>query len=781
MEFMRTLLTYLSFFLLINTVRGQDTTGTGTLTGTVSEAGAEVCLEATGRCVTADGTGTFRLGDLRAGTYTLVVTAPGRPAVKTEGVEVRAGLESRVELTLPALEAVRQSVTVTEPVFAMPEEVKSSGYLVQPREIFKSAGALQDISRYLQTLPGVLIGSDDFRNDIIVRGGSPTENLFVVDNIEVPNINSFANFASAGGSVSILDPALIADTTFLTGGYPAPYINRTSSVLQITQREGARDELRGRATLGFAGAGGVLEGPIRQGRGSWVVSARRSFLDLFTDDIGIGGVPVNYSINAKVVYDLTPKDRIWVANLSGWDDIRLGARENPDEETELNNLDIRYGGTRAATGFNWQRLFGARGVGLLGVTHSEATTDVKVRDLVRNGVPPAGIPLPELLETSPVVFDDNSRERETTLKYDLTLAAPFFEKVQAGGAFKVFNVNYRVLSPFGSETPYSVLPDLYPLSLRAGLRAYQSSGYFQASRRLGSRVNATFGGRVDDYSILGQTRFSPRAGLSVRLTEKLSWRASFGSYYQQPFFLFLTAFPETRTMAPQRADHYVTGFSYIVSPSFRITLEGYRKEYRDYPVARDIPQLSFANIGDTFDVREILLPLASNGRGRAEGIELFLEKKFTDKWFGQANFAVSKTRHAGLDGILRPGSFDYPFVANFVGGYRLTKKWEVSTRVAYLSGRPFTPFNEALSREQRRGIFDLDRVNGERLPDYFRLDFRLDRTFTVRDKPLLVFLGVQNVINRQNVAGFTWNRRLNEVQTNDQLGFFPLIGMEWRF
>lgn len=778
---MRIILICFIFSLSISTVAGQDTTGTGTLAGTVSVAGAEVCLEGAGRCATADAAGAFRLAELRAGTYTLVVTAPGRPAVKTESVEVRAGLESRVELTLPALDAIQESVTVTEPVFAMPEEVKNSGYLVQPREIFKSAGALQDVSRYLQTLPGVLIGSDDFRNDIIVRGGSPTENLFVVDNIEVPNINSFANFASAGGSVSILDPALIADTTFLTGGYPAPYINRTSSVLQITQREGARDGFQGRATLGFAGAGGVLEGPIKEGRGSWVVSARRSFLDFFTNDIGIGGVPVNYSINAKVVYDLTPKDRIWVANLSGWDDVRLGARENPDEDTELDNLDIRYGGTRAATGINWQRLYGARGVGLLGVTHSEATTDVKVRDLVRNGVPPPGIPLPDLLETSPVVFDDNSRERETTLKYDLTLSAPFFEKVQAGGAFKVFNVNYRVLSPFGSDTPYSVVPDVYPLSLRQGLRAYQSSGYFQASRRLGSRVNATFGGRVDDYSILNRTRFSPRAGISVRLTEKLSWRASSGSYYQQPFFLFLTAFPETRTMAPQRADHYVTGFSYIVSPSFRITLEGYRKEYRDYPVARDIPQLSFANIGDTFDVREILLPLASGGRGRAQGIELFLEKKFTDKWFGQANFAVSKTRHAGLDGIFRPGSFDYPFVANFVGGYRLTKNWEVSTRVAYLSGRPFTPFNEELSREQRRGIFDLDRVNGERLPDYFRLDFRLDRTFTVRDKPLLVFLGVQNVINRQNVAGFTWNRRLNEAQTNDQLGFFPLIGMEWRF
>lgn len=118
---------------------------------------------------------------------------------------------------------------------------------------------------------------------------------------------------------------------------------------------------------------------------------------------------------------------------------------------------------------------------------------------------------------------------------------------------------------------------------------------------------------------------------------------------------------------------------------------------------------------------------------------------------------------------------------NAVGGYRLTPKWELSARLAYLAGRPYTPFEHRLSREQRRAIFDLDRVNALRLPDYFRLDVRADRTFTVRDRPLLVFLGVQNVINRRNVAGFTWNRRTNEAQVNEQLGWFPLVGMEWRF
>jgi hypothetical protein len=354
----------------------QDTTGVGAISGMVVNAahqpaeGVRVCALDTSLCAVSDARGVFRIGELRAGKYRLqILPLQGLPFT-SDPVDVRAGLDGTVEITLPT-ENLQQTVTVTAPAFRAPEAVKNSGFLVAPREILKSAAALQDVSRYVQSLPGVVIGTNDFRNDIIVRGGSPLENLFVVDNVEIPNINAFANFASAGGTVSLLDAELLQDVTFLTGGYPAPFINRTSSVLQVTQREGNRKEFGGWATLGFAGAGAIFEGPINDGRGSWVVSARRSFLDLFTQDIGIGGVPVLYAFNAKAVYDLTPRDRIWAVNIAGIDEIRLGLTESTDLDEEIANFDIRYDGWRSATGFNWQRTFGSRGVGLLGVSHSE--------------------------------------------------------------------------------------------------------------------------------------------------------------------------------------------------------------------------------------------------------------------------------------------------------------------------------------------------------------------------------------------------------------------------
>ena len=769
----------------------QDTTGVGGISGVVVNAagqpaaGVRVCALDTASCAVSDARGAFRLADLRAAAYRLeILPLEGLPFT-SDPVDVRAGMEGFVEITLPASQDFAQTITVTAPAFRPPDAVKTSGFVVAPREILKSAAALQDVSRYVQGLPGVAIGTNDFRNDIIVRGGSPLENLFLVDNIEIPNINAFANFASAGGTVSLLDAELLQDVTFLTGGYPAPYINRTSSVLQVTQREGSREKFGGWATLGFAGAGAIFEGPINLGdgeaRGSWVVSARRSFLDLFTNDIGIGGVPVLYALNAKAVYDLTSRDRIWLVNIAGVDEIRLGLTESTDLEEEIANFDIRYSGWRSATGVNWQRTFGSRGVGLLGVTYSHASLGQQVKDLVAQGVPPPDAPPEAVIARSPVVYREDSHEGETTIKYDLTLHLPLFDTVQAGGSFKVFDVGYAVESPYGNDTPYSPVAGIDPFFLDTRFRSYQTAGYLQGSRRVGSRVNVTLGGRVDHYAVLSEARFSPRAGVNVRLSDTLSWSASAGSYYQQPAFLFLSAFPQNASLVPWRAVHYVTGLAWSPDTSLRITAEAYRKTYRDYPVASDLPTVSLANIGDTFAVREILFPLTSDGRGNSQGVELFVEKRLTSKIYGQANLSFSRTRHAGLDGVFRAGSFDYPFVFNVLGGYRLSAVWELSARVSFLSGRPFTPYDQAVSTRQRRGVYDLRRVNAERAADYGRVDIRVDRTFTVSGQPLNLFFGVQNVTNRRNFASYNWNRRTNTEQFGEQQGIFPILGFDWRF
>ena len=767
----------------------QDTVGTGVVRGEVVRSDGtpgeflQVCIAGTGLCSPSDQNGRFAAIDARPGLVQLEVRIESGGTLLSGTVQVRAGQTSEVRLELPDVAAVETSVTVSAAALLVPDEVVSSGVSIQKREIAKTAGTLEDVSRYVSTLPGVVTGSADFRNDIIVRGGSPLENLFVVDNIEIPNINSFANLASAGGTVSLLDVQLIEDVTFLTGGYPAPYINRLSSVMQVAQREGSRDRFHARATLAYAGAGGVVEGPWARGKGSWIVSARRSFLDFFTDDIGTGGVPVYYSFTGKAVRDFGNFDRIWVTSITGIDSIRLGLTENTEPDESLGAFDIRYAGRRNATGFNWQRILGTRGVGLLGLTHSGATVDSTVKDLVRSGPIPSELSVGQAIAAGAVTFRQDSTEDETTIKYDLTIHAGRAGEYRVGGAQKFFVNDYVTLSPLGYDGPFAVVPDLNPIDLRERFTATQGSAYIQGTHKFGRRMRVTVGGRFDRYAQFGVSnlRMSPRAGVSVAIAGNLSWNASWGIYHQLPVYLFLAAFPENRALIPARSDHWISGLSWTPKRNLRVTLEAYSKRYKDYSVATQFPALSFANVGDTFDVRDILYPMTSAGRGRVHGVELFAEKKFSEKWFGQLNVAYSRARHAGLDGKLRPGAFDRPFAFNAVGGRRIGRKWEVAFRTAYLTGRPYTPFDIELSESQRRGVFDLDRVNTLRYIPFFTLDLRLDRTFLVRDREVVVYAGVQNVTGRRNQTTLLWNRVTNNPRFPTGLSRFLIVGWEWNF
>jgi TonB dependent receptor/TonB-dependent Receptor Plug Domain len=771
-----------------STAEAQDTAAAGALRGTVVSAtqprvaDVAICVPSIGRCEISDSRGEFAITDLRADEYALEVAAPGRPTLPLM-VTVRAGLDSVIEIVLPEAQSLEEKITVVAPKFVTADELKTSGYLISAADIGRSAGALQDVSRYVQSLPGAVIGTDDFRNDLIVRGGSPLENLYIVDNVEIPNINTFATFASAGGTVGMLDSVLLQDVTFLTGGYPAAFGNRTSSVLQVSLREGDRTRTGGRVTFGFAGLGAVAEGRLGASRGSWVVSFRRSVLDWVTEDTGIGGVPVLYTFNGKVTYDFSPRDRVWLLNVSGVDRIRLGLTEDSELNDELSNLDIRYRGRRYASGLNWQRTFGSRGIGLFGVTYSRAATDQRIKDLLKNGLPASGLSVEEQLARGTEVFREDSTETEFGAKYDLTLNVGWAGKVQAGVSARRLATNYDAASPYGSDGPYFATPDQNPFALRQQDTTSLGAAYLQVSRSVGPRVGVTLGGRVDRFGYLAAWRAAPRVGLRYQLTPTVSVKASGGRYYQQPFTLFVSAFPENRDLRPFRADHAVAGLEWVPSEVTRFSIEAYDKRYAEYPVSLDVPSLSLANIGDTFAIRDVLFPLESRGTGYSRGVEVLAERKATatSKWYGQANVAVSRTRHAGLDEVLRPGSFDYPVVANLIGSYRFNSRWDAGTRVSYLAGRPFTPTDMAASTAGRRQVYDLNRVNDARSPDYFRVDLRVDRRFTVNGQPVSLFIGAQNVTSRKNVSGYSWDRRNNAPRVLDQLGLFPILGLDWTF
>ena len=771
----------------------QDTTGVGAIRGVVVDAagrpaeGVRVCALDTASCATSDARGVFRIGELRAGAYRLeILPLEGLPFTSDQ-VDVRAGLDGTVEITLPTVEDFQQTVTVTAPAFQAPEAVKNSGFLVAPREILKSAAALQDVSRYVQGLPGVVIGTNDFRNDIIVRGGSPLENLFVVDNVEIPNINAFANFASAGGTVSLLDAELLQDVTFLTGGYPAPFINRTSSVLQVTQREGSRKEFGGWATLGFAGrrrhsskGPSVREQGPQRDRG-W---CRRDEASSICSPMTSGSVACRWCTRSTPRPSTTSRrrDRIWLVNIAGVDEIRLGLSESTDLDEEIANFDIRYDGWRSATGFNWQRTFGSRGVGLLGISHSEAKVGQQVKDLVAQGVPPPGVPPDAVIAQSPVVYLEDSREGETTVKYDLTLHLPLFDTVQAGGSFKTFRIDYTVESPYGNDTPYSPVAGIDPFYLDTQFRSYQI-GRLPAGVETGGVARQRHAGRARSTTTTScRRRGSARARASTcasptrcrgtRARDRtISSRVPLRDRVSAERVARAVAGPPLRNRSRLVARRLPAADGRGVSKDVHRLSRGERPAHRVAGQHRRHLQRA----RNPLSARRA--PAKGTRRAWSSSSRSGSPRSCTAR-------ATCRSRGRGMRALTAcsgPARSTTPSSSIFSAAIGCRRRGNSQRGCRFCRAARSRPTTEAISTQQRRGVYDLTRVNAERAPDYSRIDIRVDRTFSVSGQPLNVFFGVQNVTNRRNFASYNWNRRTNSQQFGEQQGLFPILGFDWRF
>jgi hypothetical protein len=630
-------------------------------------------------------------------------------------------------------------------------------------EIRRSAGSLGDVTRLIQTMPGVVTGSDQ-RNDLIVRGGSPSENLTIVDNIEVPNLNHFAAQGASGGPIGMLNTEFINDASFLAGGFPAKYGGRLSSVLSVELRDGNPEGLSGDLDLGLAGAGGLLEGPIGE-NASFMVAARRSYLDLLAGQFGLTAIPIYTNYQAKAAYEPDRSNRFWLVSLGGVDDIHFEV-DNGDLD-DPNTFDVRSGGWRTITGVNWQSLWGPGGYGVLSLSDAYNVYDQEVLDS-------------ELGNRK--VFLNRSKEGESTLKYDLALVMKGLGEFTAGVSGKLFRNDFRFEQPLGVQSVFSsdsARIDTLDFSRSATTSA--TGAYVQIAYSITDRIVLTAGARYDYFGYASKSFVSPRAGLSAELLPRLTLGLSYGTYYQMPGLVFVYARPENASLSPIVADHYIAGLSFLPLPDLKISVEGYVKEYGDYPVSSRYPQYSLANAGDEYSVSGRLIQLVSEGSGRSEGVEVYVQKKLTNDFYGQVSYSLSRTRHQALDGIRRPGSFDISSIATIVGGYKINDAWEVSGKFTYASGKPTTPAKEPESTGQNRYILDLSRINADRLRDYVRLDLRADFRLHFEGWNFVTYLEIQNVLNRKNVFQNIWNSKTRSVDQVNQIGFFPFGGFKVEF
>jgi hypothetical protein len=665
----------------------------------------------------------------------------------------------------------------------------SAPYHVTESEVLSSAGTWGDFTRYLQVLPGV-VWNTDMSNDVMVRGGNPAENLYVVDGIEVPNINHIAFEGTTGGFTSMIDTSTIDSVDVKAGVYDPRYSSRMSGLIEIHTRESEATTRAGEATLGISGLGGFLDQPLGR-NGDLLLSAHRSILNLFTDDVGINGVPIYTNGMARLEWKPDGKDRVTALSLSGADSILI-APSPCDRDVTLSDL-TSYRGGRTTEGLVWQHAHSPTAVSTLTVSYSEQGQNVGQQQQATIFDHQPGC------ETDPqndiTLYDEHTRDQNPDVQYEAQIARGSW-LVAMGSTARLAHFDYAVAQPVGQQSPFNENPgwsdaDTFTRNFLAG----ETAAHIQAAGQIGARWTLIAGAREETFALTGAHMFEPRASLAYRISSRQAVNATWNRSAQLAPAINILSYAGNQELRPLRSQQFTLGSELWRTNRTTLSLETYRKTYADEPVSTEYPSLMLANMVDTLGQQFVWLPLRSGGRGRSQGVELLLRARRSSwlQFLGSASY--SRTLYAAGDGVLRPGNFDFPLVANAMMTARIRWGIEASLRNTYASGRPYTPFNIPLSEQQMRGIYDLTRVNGMRGPGYNRLDADFNRGFTLGKGKLTVYGGVENALNRANFLGYSWLDNCLPTEQGcaedvtpgvpetelTQMPIFPSAGVRWDF
>jgi hypothetical protein len=678
---------------------------------------------------------------------------------------------------LPPL--IRPALGVEVMVQGAGDGLQTEGFqsVFSARDIEESAGTFGDPSRFFSTLAGVATDNDQ-RNDFLVRGGNPGENLFVIDNIEIPSINQLALSDTTGGFVSMIDAAAIQKITLHDDAYSSKYDQRLSSVVDISTRTNGSVESHTEFETGIAGAGGSITRSLGQ-NGSYFISARQGVLQYLTNDIGMNGVPHYNNALVRGEGRIDERNSWWGLSLTGVDSI--GIHPSATDGDETNPYDITYSGWRNTSGLNWEHVFSARAFGIASAAHSEQSQTVAEN---------------AQLEQNSIVYNEKSRDSISTLKYDWTFVPSDRLVVQAGARSSVDQMNYVVAQPLGLQNPYT--SDPAPLDNGAINRQFatvSSGAYAEGTYTFKHGIEIAAGERFSQWSFGGHAVWSGKALVSAPVLGRVV-HVSYAEHAQLPAQLYMLAFNNEHTLLPIRTRQATVGLLAIDNRRVRIKVEAYQKWYSDYPVASEYPQLSMANIADTFGQAFLMFPMVGSGTGIARGAEITAETHISSKLEITTTAAYARCWYAGLDGLLRRGNYDIPASANVTGLWSLGKGFRLSWRYNITSGRPYTPDNIPLSLAQNRDVYDLNELNEARSAAYERLDFRLEQSRKLGRGTLTWHAGLENATDHKNFYSQVWEPRPEQVfypgataqqfpngfiAEQDQMPLFPDGGLKFSF
>lgn len=745
-------LTFISFASFAQT--------TGTINGFVRNArtlspleGATIKISNSELVTTTDKNGFFRISNIPTKTWNVEVSFIGYRNSTRFDISVTSGNE--VELNFDLEPEFKELIgVVVQPKFIKPVGVVNSVQSLGTNEIAKYPGANFDIAKVVQSLPGVS-GSVGFRNDIIIRGGAPNENVYFLDGIEVPTINHFATQGAAGGPVGLLNVSFIQDVTLHTSAFPAKYDNPLSGVLQFKQRTGNPEKFQANFRLSASEAAITTEGPLgkKNGKTTFIASARRSYLQFLFQAIGLPFLPDYWDYQYKITHKIDAKNEINLLGVGSIDNFTFNRPENPTLEQLATLEQIPLNTQRTNTvGFSWRHSI-KNGFALLAVSNNRL---VNTADQFQNNEKP--------VETERIL-GYKSTEDETRLRYEINYNTNGWQ-LSSGlvGIYAKYNNSTFQRRP------------AYVANYFTDINFFRYGLFTNATKRfLNNRLQLSAGLRFDGNTFttngndIGRT-LSPRLAASYRLAPKFTVNASAGRYYKIAPYTIL-GFRFNGLLANEnveyiKSDHLVAGFEFNPKPSTRITLEGFYKWYDNYPVSID-RGISLANLGGDFGVLGNER-VSSDGRGKTYGFEFMYQERLTKNFYGILAYTFYYSLFTGTDrNKFIASAWDNRHLVSFTGGYKFGKNWELGVRFRYLGSAPYTPFNtfESLETFPFTNAPQLDdaNVNSLRLRAFNATDVRLDKKWNFKKWSLDLFLDIQNFFNAKNVTApsFTLQRNAN--------------------
>jgi len=717
-------------------------------------AGATILLNPGNKDAISSETGVFRFYDIEAGSYSLTTTNVGYKPAMITNLAITSGNENTITIELEPEPKDLPSVTISgrrNSVRAASLENPLSVQRLTTEDIKANPGGNFDISKVIQSLPGVGggPGGGGFRNDIVIRGGAPSENVFYLDGIEIPVINHFSTQGSGGGPQGILNVSFIEDVKLSTSAFDARYDNTLSSVFQFKQKNGNSNRLQGNIRLSATELAATFDGPVSR-KTTFLVSARRSYLQLLFQVIDLPIRPNFWDFQVKTTTQLNKKTTLNFIGIGAIDEFRFvaPAEATPEKLYVINSNPI--------------------------INQWSYTVGASLRKLISNGYWNFALSR-NTLNNSADKFEDNqnpdnseltlrinSAETENKLRFDVTNNINNW-KLSYGASLQYIDFDNRFFQRFRPELTDSlgnVIQDRIILASNNNVDFVRYGGFMQAGTRfLKNRLSVNVGIRMDANSLENSEanpfkQFSPRLGVSYALSEKWNVSASYGIYYRLPSYTQLAYVqPATATTEAYinpgkyiKSTHAVAGLEFLPDSKLRFTLEGFYKLYRNYPVSI-LDGISIANKGTEFGAigNE---PIVQQGKGTAYGIEVFAQQKLSRRSFGILSYTWYHSKFSGLDGKLIPAAWDNRHLLSITWGYKFKRNWELGVKFRVQGSAPYSPYDMVQSQLNYltlgTGVFDYSNTNTLSLKAFNASDIRIDKKWNFRRFTIDVFLDITN-------------------------------------